>query len=278
MLFTLPFRNRRPRYAFTLIELLVVIAIIAILIGLLLPAVQKVREAASRTQCTNNLKQLGLGFQNYHDNNGAFPYEPNSFKLSFYTMVLPYIEQQNLYNIVRSGGSPQPVKTFLCPSRRSTSVGAKDDYCTGLKDVETGSPPTILGGGTPISLAVITATNGSSNTLLLAHKVMRPANYTVTSVRNADTTWADPNPGNRDHTRPLDPGGSGCSAGHGYTKDANCVDEHHQGGPHSSSAPVLWTDGHVSLYPYLYSSNGLNDLFTFSAFWTYMNQTPVTPP
>ena len=186
--------------------------------------------------------------------------------------------EQNLYNIVRSGGSPQPVKTFLCPTRRSTSAGPKDDYCTGLKDVETGSPPTILGGGTPVSLSVVTATNGSSNTLLLAHKVMRPANYSVTSVRNADTTWEDPNPGNRDHTRPLDPGGSGCSAGHGYTKDANCVDEHHQGGPHPSGAPVLWTDGHVSLYPYLYSSNGLNDLFTFSAFWTYMNQTPVTPP
>ena len=92
-----------PCRGFTLIELLVVIAIIAVLIALLLPAVQAAREAARRSQCVNNLKQLGLALHNYHDVNGGLPWGHGYFgwnDWSASTLMLPYLELGTLYNAI----------------------------------------------------------------------------------------------------------------------------------------------------------------------------------
>jgi prepilin-type N-terminal cleavage/methylation domain-containing protein len=139
------------RFAFTLMELLVVIAIIGILIALLVPAVQKVREASARTQCQNNLKQIALATQSYHDNYKVLP--PGSTlapaQASWLVLILPYLEQVNTYkqydltlnvfsNSANAPARAQDIPAYLCPSDVSTGrydVGGpigRCNYCGNL--------------------------------------------------------------------------------------------------------------------------------------------------
>jgi prepilin-type N-terminal cleavage/methylation domain-containing protein/prepilin-type processing-associated H-X9-DG protein len=148
--------KQRPA-GFTLVELLVVIAIIGVLVALLLPAVQAAREAARRTQCANNLKQIGLAFTNYHDglkwfppgavwsNTGAAIPSPGNFannRGSFFVRILPYVEQQNLYNMfdMNTGTDGQldqgksillrgiEVPSFTCPSDTVRKTGSSPNF------------------------------------------------------------------------------------------------------------------------------------------------------
>jgi prepilin-type processing-associated H-X9-DG protein/prepilin-type N-terminal cleavage/methylation domain-containing protein len=213
-------RLRSARGAFTLIELLVVIAILAVLIGLLLPAVQKVREAAARAQCTNNLKQIGLTLHNFHDANQAFPpgyaadgpYADGATDTApgwgWAAFILPHLEQDNLYHQLAPGQPVQDspaiqtvVKTYLCPSDiyppgafpvpdgfgNTLAQAAPSSYaaCVGGDESDTTGPAGLGIFYRNSSTRLTDVTDGTSNTILVGERAWS----------NANGVWAGALPG-----------------------------------------------------------------------------------
>ncbi|MFM7072143.1 MAG: DUF1559 domain-containing protein [Planctomycetota bacterium] len=216
-------RNRRS--GFTLVELLVVIAIIGVLVALLLPAVQAAREAARRTQCTNNLKQMGLAFHNHHDTYGFLPHggrgwtDPPTYingtaqvgltqLAGWGFQILPFIEQNALWE--GSGKTTDadrqiqvistPVAAFFCPTRRAPKVlpatgnwyapsgtfpHAPTDYAGATTSSNGGNKGMVVYHGTLLTFAG--CTDGTSNTMIVGEKRM--------DLRNLGAYQSDDNEG-----------------------------------------------------------------------------------
>jgi len=248
----------RSRSAFTLIELLVVIAIIAILIGLLLPAVQKVREAASRLKCSNNLKQIALAAHSYHDANDSFPSGVNLGPryTSVFVELLPYIEQSALYsqwdftNPVTNvtGTSPRAgalISVYLCPSQQLnqnpiqaaggpvalTTYGGNggtiafppaDATMDGMFST---TGPESLPRANQVPVNLLSVTDGTSNTLLFGERIV--GDGALDSYLLAPLTPAPTNPGIQSEIA--------------YCVWAPAWTENAAGGLMSAMAPIDWT-------------------------------------
>jgi prepilin-type N-terminal cleavage/methylation domain-containing protein/prepilin-type processing-associated H-X9-DG protein len=214
-------RRMKSRHGFTLIELLVVIAIIAVLIALLLPAVQAAREAARRAQCTNNLKQIGLGMHNYHSTHGTFPlggtytaaysstYSAGWGTWSAHALMLGYLEQQPMYNAanfswavgmygswgINSTVSVAIINTFICPSDGLSPIPTSNSMWNGETNNYQASvgTSTTYGPGTPTTgvftqayqaYGVQSITDGSSNTIAFGESLV--GDNTIEQVKYRD--------------------------------------------------------------------------------------------
>lgn len=196
----------RGRVGFTLIEVLVVLAILALLVGLLLPAVQKIRAAAARVRCQNNLKQMGIAFHAHHDARGHFPkggtHTPpaSGANINFTTpqareaewswayLILPYIEQNDLYQDANSAtvrGTPIPI--YYCPSRRPAEAyngRAKIDYAGSAGNHPDGENGMVM----RTTCGVVRAadvTDGLSHTVMLGEKQLNRAAFGTAIDDNA---------------------------------------------------------------------------------------------
>jgi len=201
------FRMVRRQRGFTLIELLVVIAIIAILIGLLLPAVQKVREAAARMSCSNNLRQMGLAVHNYASANSErlppmYTTTAGTQYGSLHFFLLPYVEQDNLYRLCGNNSANQRgvvVKTFLCPSDASQGRISNDTFNGYASTSYAGNVSVFTSGNGAIdnkpSSLQAQMPDGTSNTVIFAerYKECSPSSGGHTEPTWAAHPWTTPN-------------------------------------------------------------------------------------
>lgn len=215
-------RVKRTRPGFTLVELLVVIAIIGVLVALLLPAVQAAREAARRTQCSNNLKQISIAVHNYHDTCGSLPPgQPNTISgSSAFAAILPFMEQGNLYDqydFTKPHTDPaneavvaQRIKAFICPScvfaRQVPDLECESNRAPGTYAFNAGSGSTGFGSITNGAInnaesgmtSLASITDGTSNTFLSGESHWAFKDYTFTSgpcsgrIRGGFTVWSNP--------------------------------------------------------------------------------------